>query len=154
MLEYLSFTFWRSSNIGKMSLQVEPKTIFPTLWAPALTELWFSINSGNQGVNNRMSIFFQIFLNNLLLFFCFFVFLLLLLLLFLFCFVFRAEYVFKTHRSIAVKNKWFVVRNQSNCKNCKSLLEIYIQSLKLILQIDSTVKRFHIEIPLTMRAEK
>ena len=35
--------FWRSSNIGKIRVKVGPKTTFPIFWAPAPTELQFSI---------------------------------------------------------------------------------------------------------------
>ena len=56
--------FLRSPNIGKIRVKVGLKTIFPTLWAPARTELQFSIiifhlNVANQETNKTVpAIFF------------------------------------------------------------------------------------------------
>ena len=45
---------------------------------------------------------------------------------------FHAKYAFKTHRIIAIKNKWLIIRKNAGTVLCSSLLEMCVQSLWLI----------------------
>ena len=44
------------------------------------------------------------------------------------------QYAFKTRRIIAIKNEWLFIRNNAGTVLCSSLLEMCVQSVKLIVQ--------------------
>ena len=115
--------FLSSPNIGKIGSKLGQKlTTFPTLWAPAPTELQFSIiichwYVANQETNKTVPTIF--FLLNIFWVISFWLFL--------------WKLRFQTRRIIAIKNEQLTIRQNAGMVSCSSLLEMCVQSLKLIV---------------------